>query len=291
MCQFRSAGPAVRNPGVGKNVVSSFSGKGDANKLAFQLANASVACPDTTGGGSTTDVGLGRVLSETCADITISLPCIATPGVLTDYPEAIPTTAPDNWFEWTWTFTLAPNGGVYETYVAGAPTVSAPVDLEAFPKKPEIVLGVDTLTVTFMLRDGRIYAPTEGWAAKGECWFEWYKKRSLDGFMIYYATLPDSYFYSLADVMVGYDPAVHTDWGLHFPVHLNKYLLLPVAPIGREKVALYNGDLGAIPTPIVQTYYTLPIVVDGKLVTRGGAFRENLIIVGSKGPVVELIRI
>ena len=74
----------------------------------------------------------------------------------------------------------------------------------------------------------------------------------------------------------------------------------PVAmtnPIGTSTVnessgteLLHNANAGADPV-VAQSYYRLPIIRDGKRISFGGAYRENLIIVGSKGPVAELIRI
>ena len=53
---------------------------------------------------------------------------------------------------------------------------------------------------------------------------------------------------------------------------------------------LYDGNASADPAE-AQTYYRIPIIRGGERVCNGGAYRENLVVRGSIGPSVELIRI
>ena len=128
--------------------------------------------------------------------------------------------------------------------------------------------------------------------------------QSLDGFEIYLAH-GTRFHVTNTQAMTGYVPATHNDWSLEFDVtssSLDDYAEggSPVAmtnPIGTSTVnessgteLLHNANAGADPV-VAQSYYRLPIIRDGKRISFGGAYRENLIIVGSKGPVAELIRI
>lgn len=110
-----------------------------------------------------------------------------------------------------------------------------------------------------------------------------------------------------AQAMTGYDSTTHNDWSLEFDVSssaLADYAesgtpAVMTNPLGvstvNEPVAgeelLHDADASASPSPVAQSYYRLPIIRDGKRVCYGGAFRENTYCSGSKGPVVELLRI
>ena len=128
--------------------------------------------------------------------------------------------------------------------------------------------------------------------------------QSLDGFEIYLAH-GTRFHVTNTQAMTSYDSATHNDWSLEFDVttsSLDDYAEggSPVAmtnPIGTSTVnessgteLLHNADAGADPV-VAQSYYRLPIIRDGKRISFGGAYRENFIVAGSKGPVVELIRI
>ena len=126
--------------------------------------------------------------------------------------------------------------------------------------------------------------------------------QSLDGFEIYLA-VGTRFHVTNTQAMTSYDPATHNDWSLEFDVttsSLDDYAETTGVmsnPIGTSTVnessgteLLHNADAGADPV-VAQSYYRLPIIRDGKRISFGGAYRENLIIVGSKGPVAELIRI
>ena len=110
-----------------------------------------------------------------------------------------------------------------------------------------------------------------------------------------------------AQAISGFDPTTHNDWSLEFDVSssaLADYAesgtpAVMTNPLGvstvNEPVAgeelLHDADASASPSPVAQSYYRLPIIRDGKRVCYGGAFRENTYCSGSKGPVVELLRI
>ena len=105
--------------------------------------------------------------------------------------------------------------------------------------------------------------------------------------------------FTYADATEDYDPspapgAAHTDWSVEFVVSnsvitgLADPMGVPTMDVGGEE--LYDGDASADPVE-TQDYYRLAIVRGGKVVCQGGVYRENIFCAGSRGPIVELVRI
>lgn len=136
------------------------------------------------------------------------------------------------------------------------------------------------------------------------------------GFHIYLAD-GTSFTVTRAQAMTGYDPVgdpvgppivpPDTNWSLEFSVTdgvIDDYAAsgapsVMTNPIGTNAMddgastagtELYDGDAGAT-TPVAQTYYRIPIIRGTVTVSGGGAYRENIKCVGSRGPIVELIKI
>jgi hypothetical protein len=127
--------------------------------------------------------------------------------------------------------------------------------------------------------------------------------QSLDGYEIYLA-VGTRFHVTNTQAMTDYDPETDNDWSLEFDVttsSLDDYAETSGVmsnPLGvstvNEPVAgtelLHDANAGADPV-VAQSYYRLPIIRDGKRISFGGAYRENIMCAGSKGPVVELVRI
>ena len=105
--------------------------------------------------------------------------------------------------------------------------------------------------------------------------------------------------FTYADATEDYDPspapgAAHTDWSVEFVVSgsaitgLADPMGVPTMDVGGEE--LYDGDASADPVE-TQDYYRLAIVRGGKVVCQGGVYRENIFCDGSRGRIVELVRI
>jgi hypothetical protein len=120
---------------------------------------------------------------------------------------------------------------------------------------------------------------------------------SSPGLLIYRAGETDPDYISIADVLEDYDD--DDDWSLEFGVTSGKLDdFTTTAPAGVTDTELYDGDASADPVES-QTYYRLPVIrtveIDGDdEITQwpiSGIYRENIFCAGSKGAIVELIRI
>lgn len=129
------------------------------------------------------------------------------------------------------------------------------------------------------------------------------------GFTIYRANL-SKFHVTLAQALTG--RTTETQWSLEFAV-TSSALDAPASsgvpvvytnPIGTADVTdttatplpsgaeLFNGDAANATANLVdQTYYRIPMIRDGITISQGGVYRENIRCVGSRGPIVELIRI
>jgi len=100
--------------------------------------------------------------------------------------------------------------------------------------------------------------------------------------------------FTYAEIIANYDPATDTNWSVEFVVSnslitgLADPMGVPTMDVGGEE--LYDGDASADPVE-TQDYYRLPIVRGEKVVCQGGVYRENIFCAGSRGPIVELVRI
>jgi hypothetical protein len=117
---------------------------------------------------------------------------------------------------------------------------------------------------------------------------------------------------TLEAALVGYAPEDPEDpfpenWSLEFSVSsskLNNFSSTGDPPVITNPVGtsamddgdetpgteLYDGDASADPVE-EQTYYRIPIIRAGKKLSQGGVYRENIFCAGSRGPIVELVRI
>jgi len=89
------------------------------------------------------------------------------------------------------------------------------------------------------------------------------------------------------DILTGYNPATMTDWSLQLTV-ASGVITTFASPKGNVNTDLYNGDAS---TSTAQTFCRVPIIRDGLPVSMAGSYRENIVCKGSKGPIVELIKI
>ena len=101
--------------------------------------------------------------------------------------------------------------------------------------------------------------------------------------------------FTYAEIIANYDPATDTNWSAQFTVaSYGLHAGVPTGTATLETVAsgkeLFDGDASA-DTVEFQGYYRLPIVRGGKVVCQGGVYRENIFCAGSRGPIVELVRI
>lgn len=115
------------------------------------------------------------------------------------------------------------------------------------------------------------------------------------GLLIYRAgeTTPD--FIAAADILEDYDASEDDDWSIEFAVASSKLVAFSTtAPTFVSDTALYDGDVSADPVE-AQTFYRIPVVrtIGGEKYTWNvtGIYRENIFCAGSKGAIVELIRI
>lgn len=113
----------------------------------------------------------------------------------------------------------------------------------------------------------------------------------IEGFWIYRGnTLLGTI--TLAEAKAGY--VNENDWSLEFGVSSNLEAIdlasTPTNPIGTFEDDLFDGNASADPVE-AQTFYRIPMRRAGKWICRGGVYRENHILVGSNGPIVELLRI
>jgi hypothetical protein len=126
---------------------------------------------------------------------------------------------------------------------------------------------------------------------------------SYGSFLIYLAD-GSSYQFDAGYALYGYDPDTDDDWCLEFDVSSMALDSMSVTgpdsngdytatnPTGAATDATganrFDGDASS---STAQTYVRIPIVADGEIVCLGGTFRENIFCAGSKGGIVELIKI
>ena len=125
---------------------------------------------------------------------------------------------------------------------------------------------------------------------------------------------------SYKEALVGYEPDMSgdlpTDWSLEFAVTgstLDDFAddgedpPVMTNPIGTSSINdpddptqgrefLHDGDASNLdgsgdPDPIAQTYYRIPIIRNGRTISHGGVFRENIRCDGERGLTVELLQI
>lgn len=145
----------------------------------------------------------------------------------------------------------------------------------------EILTNLDVFG-GYIERDGRSWtivpsadAPTNG--------------RPADGYYIVLSGDSTGTYISYTDAFDGYDPSTDTDYSLEFGVTSSALDALDSTnPTGTTSTQFYDGDAA---TSTAQTYYRIPLVRSGKKVSSGGTFRENTFCAGSKGPIVELLKI
>lgn len=116
-------------------------------------------------------------------------------------------------------------------------------------------------------------------------------------FWFYFAD-GSSLFLQTGAIFEDYDPEVHDQWSIKFPVAGGAINTSGTIVAEGAAPDLYDGDAYADPvTP--QTFYRIPLIrgydtgdgVEPRIAALGGVYRENIFCDASKGPIVELIKI
>jgi len=115
----------------------------------------------------------------------------------------------------------------------------------------------------------------------------------LKGVLVYRAgeTTPD--FISVDEVLANYDPTIDDDWSLKFSVTSSTLDAFSGSnPVGTNDDELFDGNAA---TTTAQTFYSIPVVraigSEKYSFNIAGVYRENIFCAGSKGAIVELIKI
>ena len=103
------------------------------------------------------------------------------------------------------------------------------------------------------------------------------------------------FFFPIESVLEGYDPEENDNWSLEFKTD-SFYLsdLNENPPFGTTSTERYDGDYSSAPFEL-QTFYRIPVVrtigEEKYLFNISGIYREDLFCAGSKGSIMELIKI
>lgn len=102
-------------------------------------------------------------------------------------------------------------------------------------------------------------------------------------------------FFSVDDILTGYDPSEDTDWSLQFAVSGGALVAFSTtAPVGVASTIRYDGNASADPVE-AQTFYSIPVIrtIADVVYTWDitGIYRENIVCDSTRGPIVELIKI
>lgn len=92
---------------------------------------------------------------------------------------------------------------------------------------------------------------------------------------------------TMSTILTDFDSSTDTDWSAKFTVTSGAIAAYDTSD---NTTDLYDGDASADPV-VAQTYYAIPIIRNGKKVATGGSYQESRMCAGSKGPIVELLKI
>jgi hypothetical protein len=85
---------------------------------------------------------------------------------------------------------------------------------------------------------------------------------------------------SLAAVLDSYDPGTDEDWSIELPVSDTAFTQAALA--FNSSAELFDDD--------PQTFYRVPVIRNGRVLSTGGAFRETIVCVSGE-PIVQLVKI